>query len=34
MRYNWGDFKGNPDKLMERFFDAHSVRGELDDSHI
>jgi hypothetical protein len=21
--YNWGDFKGNPDKLMERFFDAH-----------
>jgi hypothetical protein len=22
-QYNWGDFKGNPDKLMERFFDAH-----------
>lgn len=21
--YNWGDFKGNPDKLMERYFDAH-----------
>ena len=21
--YNWGDFKGDPDKLMERFFDAH-----------
>jgi len=21
--YNWGDFKGNPDKLMEEFFDAH-----------
>ena len=21
--YNFGDFKGNPDKLMERFFDAH-----------
>jgi len=21
--YNWGDFKGSPDKLMERFFDAH-----------
>ncbi|MGD9189939.1 MAG: hypothetical protein PVI89_17100 [Desulfobacteraceae bacterium] len=21
--YNWGDFKGNPDKLMQRFFDAH-----------
>lgn len=21
--YHWGDFKGNPDKLMERFFDAH-----------
>lgn len=21
--YHWGDFKGNPDKLMERCFDAH-----------
>ena len=21
--YNWGDFKGNPDDLMQRFFDAH-----------
>jgi hypothetical protein len=21
--YNWGNFGGNPDKLMERFFDAH-----------
>ncbi len=21
--YNWGDFKGNPEKLMQRFFDAH-----------
>jgi hypothetical protein len=21
--YHWGDFKGNPDKLMERYFDAH-----------
>jgi hypothetical protein len=21
--YNWGDFKGNPGNLMERFFDAH-----------
>jgi hypothetical protein len=21
--YNWGDFKGNPHKLMERYFDAH-----------
>ena len=21
--YEWGDFKGNPDKLMEMFFDAH-----------
>jgi len=21
--YEWGDFKGNPDKLMELFFDAH-----------
>jgi len=21
--YNWGDFKGNPDKLMALFFDAH-----------
>jgi hypothetical protein len=21
--YNWGDFKGNPEKLMERYFDAH-----------
>jgi hypothetical protein len=21
--YNWGDFKGDPDKLMQRFFDAH-----------
>ncbi len=21
--YNWGDFKGNPDKLMQRYFDAH-----------
>jgi hypothetical protein len=21
--YNWGDFKGNPDDLMRRFFDAH-----------
>jgi hypothetical protein len=21
--YNWGDFKGNPDKMMERYFDAH-----------
>ena len=20
---NWGDFKGNPDKLMQRYFDAH-----------
>jgi hypothetical protein len=22
--YNWGDFKGDPHKLMERFFDAHA----------
>jgi len=21
--YNWGDFKGDPAKLMERYFDAH-----------
>lgn len=21
--YHWGDFKGSPDRLMERFFDAH-----------
>jgi len=21
--YNWGDFKGNPDQLMQRYFDAH-----------
>lgn len=21
--YQWGDFKGNPDRLMERYFDAH-----------
>jgi hypothetical protein len=21
--YEWGDFKGNPDKLIERYFDAH-----------
>jgi hypothetical protein len=21
--YNWGDFKDNPDKLMQRYFDAH-----------
>jgi hypothetical protein len=21
--YNWGSFRGNPNKLMERFFDAH-----------
>ena len=21
--YNWGDFKGDPEKLMRRFFDAH-----------
>ena len=21
--YNWGDFKGDPDELMEEFFDAH-----------
>ena len=21
--YHWGDFKGNPDTLMQRFFDAH-----------
>jgi hypothetical protein len=21
--YNWGDFKGDPQKLMERYFDAH-----------
>jgi len=21
--YNWGDFKGNPNDLMQRFFDAH-----------
>ncbi len=21
--YNWGDFRGNPGKLMERYFDAH-----------
>jgi len=21
--YNWGDFKGNPDKLIQRYFDAH-----------
>jgi len=21
--YNWGNFKGDPDKLMQRFFDAH-----------
>ena len=25
--YNWGDFKGNPDKLMQRFFDAHAAQG-------
>lgn len=22
-QYQWGDFKGNPDELMRRFFDAH-----------
>jgi len=21
--YNWGDFKGDPDRLMQRYFDAH-----------
>jgi hypothetical protein len=21
--YNWGDFKGSPDKMMEKYFDAH-----------
>ena len=21
--YNWGNFKGDPDKLMQHFFDAH-----------
>ena len=21
--YNWGDFAGDPDKLMQRYFDAH-----------
>lgn len=21
--YNWGDFKGDPEKLMQRYFDAH-----------
>ncbi|MBU1193459.1 MAG: hypothetical protein KKE62_12610 [Proteobacteria bacterium] len=21
--YNWGDFKGDPDKLMQQYFDAH-----------
>lgn len=21
--YHWGDFKGNPEKLMQRYFDAH-----------
>ena len=21
--YNWGDFKGDPEKLMERYFDAY-----------
>jgi hypothetical protein len=21
--YEWGDFKGNPDRLMERYYDAH-----------
>ena len=21
--YNWGDFKGDPDKLMQRYFDVH-----------
>jgi len=21
--YQWGDFKGNPDDLMRRYFDAH-----------
>jgi len=21
--YHWGNFKGNPDKLMQRYFDAH-----------
>ena len=21
--YNWGNFKGNPDQLMQRYFDAH-----------
>jgi len=21
--YNWGDFRGDPDKLMQRYFDAH-----------
>ena len=26
--YNWGDFKGDPDKLMQRYFDAHVTAGE------
>jgi hypothetical protein len=21
--YNWGDFKGDPNRLMERYYDAH-----------
>jgi hypothetical protein len=24
--YNWGDFKGDPEKLMQRYFDAHVQR--------
>ena len=23
--YNWGGFKGDPDKLMQRYFDAMSM---------
>jgi hypothetical protein len=31
--YYWGDFKGDPEKLMQRYFDAH-VCGQMDDGHF
>lgn len=32
--YHWGDFKGNPDTLMKRYFDAHVYLANWGHCHL
>jgi hypothetical protein len=31
--YNWGDFKGDPDKLMQRYFEACRAMVDISEAY-